>query len=232
MPTPSPRWLRKAAQARASGRRTRDPRAEGQSGRLLTQGGARRRARPRRPGREGLPGHGRRLAIQPPHSRYEHRQGWYPQIGGGRGRHQRGATVQALSGQRGALSGQRGAAGLTAPTLHFATGSNHVHRRPNLRRSSPGSRPSSLRCGRPTLTPAPGRRSHAATVTAKERRSTEQRAPRRGLGLTISSVERSVRASVGGTFRRGKPPLRNVFVARLSEAAGAIATFGLFAVCS
>jgi len=33
------------------------PRTEGQSGRLLPPGGARRRARPRRQGREGLPGH-------------------------------------------------------------------------------------------------------------------------------------------------------------------------------
>src|SRR3954447_16087631 len=73
--------------------------------------------------------------------------------------------------------------------LHFATESNHVHRRPNLHRSSPGSRPSSLRCGRTTLTPAPVRRSHAAPANAEEPGSGQRQDHSRISGLTISFVE-------------------------------------------
>ena len=83
------------------------PWAEGQSGRLLLQGRARRQARPRGRGREGLPGHGRGLAAHSTHATNDDDQDRCA-VGGGRGRHQRGATVEALSGQR-------GAAGLTAP---------------------------------------------------------------------------------------------------------------------
>jgi len=161
--------------------RTRGPRAERQSGRLLPQGRARRRARPRRPGRAGLPGHRRHLATHPPNGSGDSRPRRGPQIRGGRGRHQRGATIQALSGQR-------GAAGLTAPYPALRDGVEPRPPSPNLRRSSPGSRPSSLRCGRTTLTPAPGRRPHAATANAEEHgpRATTDDIQRKG--LTISSV--------------------------------------------
>ena len=88
----------KQPQARAARRAARPPGQQGQVRRLLPQGRPCRRTRPRRPGRSGLPHHGRRLAAQPA----SHRKPQTTKRGGGRGRQQWDATLKPVGAtQRG-----------------------------------------------------------------------------------------------------------------------------------